>query len=84
MIALDINVNGAWRVVMRDVQPIVSETVKQACIDLTASAVAVGGPKAGPSWRMRDADGCIFLRCEHDPKTEVTAWTVPARLGASS
>lgn len=79
MTKLDINTNGAWRQVMT-VTSSVEAAVKQACVDITAAAAQVGGHRAGPSWRLRDAEGHVFLRCECHPGTGVTAWTEPTRL----
>lgn len=78
MNSLDINTNGSWRTVIRDLRPSIADTVKEACVDITSCAVQVGGPKAGPSWRLRDAEGYVFLHCAYDPTSEVTAWAPTA------
>ncbi len=82
MSKLDINTNGSWRLVMGDVRPAVADAVKQACMDLTASAAQTTGARSAPSWRLRDSFGQVFLRCECNAHTGVTAWTEPARQPA--
>lgn len=83
MTKLDINTNGAWRQVMT-VTPGVEATVKQACVDITAAAAQAGGPRAGPTWRLRGAQGHIYLRCECHAASGVTAWTAPIRQASAA
>lgn len=77
MNSLDINTNGSWRTVVDDLRPSIADTVKLACVEITACAVQVGGPMAGPSWRLRDAEGAVYLRCAYDATTQTSAGAPP-------
>lgn len=78
MNTLDVNTNGAWRTVVKDLLSSAQADVKAACVAITnASAQARGGRRAGVRWRLRDAEDQVFARLEYsadEAGTPTTEW----------
>lgn len=74
MSTLDINTNGAWRVVISDLRSSHEAAVLAACVAITQASVLESSRRSGVSWRLRDAEGTVYGRLEHDAVSGTTAW----------